>query len=259
MNPGIYYFGSGTRDYGRHPVRVYPRPYWEFQAVIGGRIGPVYDGGSGELRESSLWVFEPGYRHGWTGGEGEQADVIVFHLPPPESLLRQGVAASGGKLRVDLAKADIAWLLDQRDGLSGDWVRPTEMTPLRVAHLLSGLSLMVLERSGYQPSTLAGGLEQERVEKALYWYRQNLGQHPAVPEVARAVGVSAVHLRRLFQKERRQSPKAAFQAIRLEQARELLTDPALTVEAVAAEFGFSDASSFTRAYRRQYGHPPRRI
>jgi transcriptional regulator GlxA family with amidase domain len=96
------------------------------------------------------------------------------------------------------------------------------------------------------------------VEKAVYWYRQNLGQHPGVPDVARAVGVSEVHLRRIFRKIMNLSPKTAFQEIRMEQARELLEDRRLTVEAVAAEFGFSDASSFTRAFRRQFGHAPRR-
>jgi AraC-like DNA-binding protein len=254
----LYYFGRGERRYAEQPVRVYPRPYWEFQAVIRGRIGPVYDGGPGAYRERSLWIFEPECRHGWTGPEGEVSEVIVFHLPPPDSLLQREVRRAGGNLLVSLSEADIRWLAGQRDCIQEDWLRPNEQTALRVGHLLSGLSLMVLERSGFRPVPLAEGLDRERVEKALYWYRQNLGQHPGVPDVARAVGVSSVHLRRIFRKIMNRSPKTAFQEIRMEQARELLEDRRLTVEAVAAEFGFSDASSFTRAYRRQFGHAPRR-
>lgn len=258
MESQLYYFGHGERRYDEQPVRVYPRPYWEFQAVIGGRIAPVYAGGPGAFRKRSLWAFEPECRHGWTGLEGEVSEVVVFHLPPPDALLQREVRQAGGALRVSLTDADIRWLAGQRDCLQEDWLRPNEQTALRVGHLLSGLSLLILERSGFRPVPLSGGLDRERVEKALYWYRQNIGRNPGVPEVARAVGVSAVHLRRLFRKINYLSPKTAFQEIRLEHARELLADPRTTVEAVAAEFGFSDASSFTRAYRRQFGHPPRR-
>ena len=258
MDNRLYYFGSGTRRYDRYPVRVYSRPYWEFQAVVGGRIAPSFDGGPGTFRESTLWVFEPDCRHGWTGPEGEAAEIIVFHLPVPDSLLRSAVSRAGGAMRIQLTREDVFWLMHQRDRLKRDWMRPNEQTGLRVEHLLSGLALMILERSGHRPIPVSRDLDRERVEKALYWYQQNLGQHPGVPEVARAVGVSAVHLRRLFRKELRLSPKAAMQEIRLQQSQELLADPRMTVEAVAAEFGFSDASSFTRAYRRYTGHPPRR-
>lgn len=44
--------------------------------------------------------------------------------------------------------------------------------------------------------------------------------------------------------------------IRLEQARELLSDPSLQVSEVAYQCGFDDVASFSRAFRRTYGKSP---
>jgi AraC-like DNA-binding protein len=234
------------------------RPFWEFQAVTRGRIAPTLAGGSAAVRERSLWVFEAGYPHGWTSAPDEVAEILVFHLPAPAEVLQRAVSRRGGWLRVGLKEADLEWLEAEREEFQADWIRPTELTPLKVTRLMVGLSLMCLDRLGWEPRPVGRGLDAERVEKALYWYRQNLGRNPGVEEVARAVGVSAVHLRRIFRKERSRGPKAAFQAIRMEEARNLLGEPGSTVEAVAGRLQFSDASSFTRAYRAHFGKAPRR-
>lgn len=258
MGPELYYLNSGERHYGKFPVSVQRRKYWEFQAVLAGRIAPLTEDGPGQLLSSSLWIFEPGQPHGWTGPVESQAEIIVFHLPAPDPILQQLVQAAGGMLAVALTIADRRWLKDQRDQLQAEWVRPTDIAHLKVGRLLNGLTLLVLARAGYQPRPSPADLDAERVTRALYWYRQNLYQHPGVGEVARAVGISEVHLRRLFHRTGAGSPKASFQRIRMEQAREAMQDPRLTVEAVATQFGFADASSFTRAYRQQFGHAPRR-
>jgi len=256
--PRLYYFNHGRRAYGEAPVRSHARPEWEFQAVIAGQIAASGEGLAEEPRSRTLWVFEKGLAHGWTAPPGTTAEIIVFHLPPPDPVLRRVVRIRGGHLAVSIGQREIAWLGGQRESLRRDWVRPTETTTLKVAHLMSGLSLMVLERAGHEPAPESRSLDRERVDKATYWYRQNLGGNPAVEEVAAAVGVSAVHLRRIFRRELGQGPKQVFQGIRLEEAREALADPRRTVETVAADVRFSDASSFTRAYRDYFGHPPRR-
>lgn len=257
MRAGLHYLARGQRRYDRTPVRIYARPYWEFQAVLRGRIGLRTEAGAGHAG-ASLWILPAGFPHGWTSDRAEPAEVVVFHLDPPDRVLSDLVERHGGNLRIPLGRREVEWLRGQTESLLPDWKRETESTATKVLHLVTGISLMVQEKLAYRPCASRRDLDRDRVEKALYWYRQGIGQNPTIEEAARAVGVSPVHLRRLFQKVRGESPKRAFQTLRLEQARLLLADPQRTVEAVAEELDFSDASSLTRAYKAFYGVPPRR-
>jgi AraC-like DNA-binding protein len=257
MELKLYYLNAGERRYDTHRIEPYAREHWEFQAVLRGRIGAVLEDGRVDWGERALWAFAPGCGHGWTGAPGRVAEVMVFHLSDPDHLLAGEVERRGGMLRIGLAAAGRAWIKAQGEQLRGDYANPDACSFLKVSHLLTGLSLLLLRGSGYQPRMDVEQLGRERVDRALYWYRQNLERNPAVERVAAAVGVSAVHLRRLFSKVAGQSPKRAFQAIRMAHARAVLRDRRLTVEAVAARLNFADASSFARAYRAHFGEPPR--
>lgn len=257
MDHELYYVNSGSRLYGAHPVIPYGRPYWECQAVLSGRIGPLLEDGRAEIKGSRLWIFEAGHCHGWTGEDDRPAEIIVFHVSPPDKVIREVVRKRSGVLDVNLTKPDIAWLRRHHAILREEWTRMTEITHLKIARFINGLSLLALERIGYRARPRMRNPEAERVDRALYWFRQNVTQHPSVGDVASAVGVSEVHLRRLFRKERQQSPLAAFQSVRMEAVREALRDRQVTVEAAAAHYGYADASSLTRAYRRHFGQPPR--
>ena len=163
----------------------------------------------------------------------------------------------GGMLAVSLTRADLLRLGGLHAELAPEWTRPTELTHLKTAGLLNSLTLLALQRSGYQPRPRTRNLDESRVEQALYWYRQNLNQQPSVGMVSSAVGVSEVHLRRLFHAVRGESPKAAFQRMRMEAVRQSLDNPQLTVDEAAGQHGFADASSLTRAYRKEFGVTPR--
>jgi AraC family transcriptional regulator, positive regulator of tynA and feaB len=75
--------------------------------------------------------------------------------------------------------------------------------------------------------------------------------------VARRCHLSLRTLHRLFADQPR-TLAGHIRARRLEKAREaLLTEPTRAVASIAAEFCFSDASVFARAFRDEYGHSPR--
>lgn len=97
-----------------------------------------------------------------------------------------------------------------------------------------------------------------KVEAARTVYRERLRQSPTVEEVAREVGVSPSHLRRLFRQARGQSPKRAFLEIRMEMARVRVESGAMTLSGISDYLGFSEPSAFSRAYKRHFGVSPRK-
>ena len=97
------------------------------------------------------------------------------------------------------------------------------------------------------------------MEQALLRYASDLAESPTLADVAAVVNVSPAHLRRLFQAVRGESPKEAFNRIRMQKVEELLVHSDLTVERIAEDAGFSSASSLTYAVCRHFGNPPGRL
>lgn len=88
---------------------------------------------------------------------------------------------------------------------------------------------------------------------------QNLGDPSLSPaSVAAAHGISVRHLHQLFAAEG-DAPAAWIRHRRLERCRRDLADPRLrgrSVHSIAARWGFTDAATFSRVFRRVYGMTP---
>lgn len=91
----------------------------------------------------------------------------------------------------------------------------------------------------------------ERVRKAA---RATLVKSPSLESVARQLGISPRTLRRQLAQERT-TLRAILDDVRRERADQLLAQGE-AVKAVASELGFSEASAFSRAYKRWTGRSP---
>lgn len=102
-----------------------------------------------------------------------------------------------------------------------------------------------------------------------------LARHPAVARViaamqaniatpldrealARVFGRSPRHLERIFRAVVQETPKSYYLGLRLEEARDLLSDTTLSILEVAVATGFNSRSSFSKAYRKRFGQSPAR-
>lgn len=79
----------------------------------------------------------------------------------------------------------------------------------------------------------------------------------SMAEVARELHLSPRTLRRRLADEGT-AFRALAEEVTITFAEELLADPALTVDDIAARLGYSDGSSLTRAFVRVHGIPPGR-
>lgn len=75
--------------------------------------------------------------------------------------------------------------------------------------------------------------------------------------MARFAGMTPRHLDRLFSEHAGTSYAAEYRRLRLEHARRLLQQSALSISEIAMSTGFSSAGHFSRLYRQTFGQPPR--
>lgn len=82
------------------------------------------------------------------------------------------------------------------------------------------------------------------------------GENPSLEELAEVAGMSPRNLTRRFRELTGITLKEFSHRLKVEVARNLLSDPSLTVEAVAARCGFEDARQLRRLWRRHFDSSP---
>jgi AraC family transcriptional regulator of arabinose operon len=121
---------------------------------------------------------------------------------------------------------------------------------------MNALEEVLIRCARSSPAAARSGVD-ERVRRAVRY----LAMHPAesfrLDRLARHCGLSVSRLSHLFREELGTSPQRFSEKLRLECARDLLTQTRLSIGEVAAEVGFSDPLYFSRRYRRAFGHAPR--
>lgn len=96
----------------------------------------------------------------------------------------------------------------------------------------------------------------DTVRVALSYLQEHYHAPFLAAEVAQICGVTAPHLRSLFQKWVGESPHQSHTRYRIEQAERLLLEQNLTVAEVAHQVGYSDPYYFSRVFKKQTGYRP---
>lgn len=97
--------------------------------------------------------------------------------------------------------------------------------------------------------------EIKRVHDARALLLADLQNPPAIPDLARDVGLNARRLSEVFREVFGETPYALLKSIRLDQARMSLESGALTVAQIAHRYGYQPAH-FSTEFKRRFGVPP---
>jgi AraC-like DNA-binding protein len=99
--------------------------------------------------------------------------------------------------------------------------------------------------------------EIDRIHHAQMLLGQNLDSPPSVLDLARQVGVNRRKLNEGFRQVLGTTPFGYVRDRRLEQAQQLLSDPDVSIEQVAARVGYANRGNFAAAFRKKFGINPK--
>lgn len=155
------------------------------------------------------------------------------------------ITCAGGAGAVDLA----AWIIERHLGR---------------AYAQKSLHIMVVDHGRApetpQPQPPAMPISNnDRVRRAMLFIEQNLSRPLRVDDIARHVTISKRQLERLFRHETGMGVQAFSRMLRLKYGLWLLAQSRLTIDEIAGDCGFSDASHFSRLVRRTFGLSPSAI
>jgi transcriptional regulator GlxA family with amidase domain len=106
------------------------------------------------------------------------------------------------------------------------------------------------------PLRLRTGIQNELVLSAIAIMEEAVEERLRMTELAARLHVSADKLERVFQSAAGIAPASYYRRLRLRRAADLLAHSSLPVREVALACGFSNMSSFARAFREFKGQPP---
>ncbi|MFG6668674.1 GlxA family transcriptional regulator [Halomonas sp. HNIBRBA4712] len=136
-----------------------------------------------------------------------------------------------------------------------EWIEQTHGPALADA---VGRQLVHERPGGHEGSARSGrysGLSRS-VVRGLAVMEANLTQALPIPEICRLAGQSQRQLTRLFQRHFGETPQQCYLGMRLDRARQLLTDSHCQVTEAALACGFTHPAHFTRVYRQRFGETP---
>lgn len=117
-------------------------------------------------------------------------------------------------------------------------------------HLLTGPGGHSMRRA------VAGGHQEQAVNKAISWIREHYDAPLRIAELAQIVHLSPSALHRRFKTATIMSPLQYHKQVRLLEARRRLMSGSQEAAAVAYEVGYESPSQFSREYRRLFGATP---
>lgn len=98
--------------------------------------------------------------------------------------------------------------------------------------------------------------ESLKLSPLMDWLMSRIDRSVTVGEMADVVSLSERQLTRLFKQHLNCTPSLYFQTLKLNYARDLLSEENISVEQVAFRVGFNSYDSFRRAFYRQFSISP---
>ena len=112
------------------------------------------------------------------------------------------------------------------------------------------------EQSVYVRWSMPRNHADEAILRVQDWLETRFGQPLLIDEVAQRFGFGVRNFKRRFKEATGCSPLAYLQALRLEQAKQLLETTRLDFEAITVRVGYEDSNSFRRLFRERIGASP---
>ncbi|MET7881197.1 AraC family transcriptional regulator [Micromonospora profundi] len=97
---------------------------------------------------------------------------------------------------------------------------------------------------------------EKAVERVIAAMHDNLGEQLTIDDMARVAMFSKFHFSRIFQRVTGVSPGRFLSALRLEQAKELLTSTSFNVSDISLRVGYTSVGTFSSRFTRSVGLSP---
>jgi AraC family L-rhamnose operon regulatory protein RhaS len=260
------------RELYEGPGRTGPHRHLDFLAlysVRGGRGVHNIDNNPYGITRGDVYLMAPGAMHEYIDFQNLEVDAFYFQTELFSTVELAALRESPGFWRLFAADGPV----EHRFHLAPESFREVEsqIEALRAEWSRDSLAAALLLRAGFFRLlvTLARFMEDQgwhdrpNMERApldmtdaVRYCEEHFLESISVPQLAARFFLSSGHFSELFSRQAGMPPAAYLRNLRLEKARVLLKESALSATQIALATGFGDAAHFSRAFRATYGMTP---
>lgn len=241
--------GGFTRTMNGYQVERHPATFHFLGVVIDGTLEYSADGNTCQELGAKCTFIIPGGTHCSYRAKGA-VEFLWLHIH---------TTAFGRGIGEKFNFSNLIYPADLVDYCEHFRVETRESRPNRdllLTHLASVIELLVHRNVAALGMAVNLDEPRERLKEALRKLEDNLAASFSASDLARLAGIS---LSRLYRDTRRyfnDSPGNLIEELRVRHARELLLHSTYKLEKIAEMTGYSDAFTFSRAFKRLTGLPP---
>jgi AraC-like DNA-binding protein len=256
-NVSLVYCNYGLRDYKTKPIIINTRGYWEFQLTLSGNNKLTKLGNEPKTWKDNhnFWISTPDSTHGWTSTDREPSEITVFHFSEvPESLSRIFQGRKTISASVDLKS--LASILLMANEMAPQVLSPGYSSILEFEICCRQLCILFLRNYEDRLESIPWNHHIQVVSASIAWYCAHMNEGIGIQETAEKMGYSVSQLRKIFIKTRGIGPNKIFENCRMNRAKELIQHGTMSIIDISMECGYSNQSSFSRAFKKYYDQTP---
>ena len=234
-----------------YPFPAHVHEVAEIVAVTAGRVRLGIDGTVYDLRTGDIAVIFPLTAHSYEEVSPDAEGLAAIFLPdmiPEYTGTFRGLMPENPVLRASGTGPDTARAVRRMRELNME-----EDLPLCVAYLhvlLAGTLHRLSYRPVYDYSEFGLGY------RIVHYMSEHACEDITLESAAHALGISASHLSHFFADRMKMSFRRYINAIRIDKARLMMRNPALTLSMVCDACGYNSMRTFRRAFLREMGCVP---
>ena len=201
------------------------------------------------LEAGDVFLAFPNQVHGYESSRNVLSDVLIIPAQPFLNYLRNRllkVPQTPVLKKGQWEHTGIASLLDM--------IRPVRHT--EDESVLQGFAMVIVGKLLPLLTLTDPPANSDAMQRLLLYlsehYREPIGRN----EIARAVGYHESYISHLFTENLNTTMKGYMTTLRLQDARDLLTNETLTVSRISILLGFGSIRSFNRAFAEHFGMTP---